>query len=362
MNLPTPSANREEYNRILESGFRRFPERKINYDKFKQAIKNGYEEVVNYLPVKMDYESSSLCNFRCTMCILSERADSRPKQMTFENFKRSLDEQPGLIEVKLQGLGEPLLNRDFFRMVRECVSRDIWVRTTTNGSLLDRDDNYKRMIDERIGEIQVSIDGATKETFEKIRHGSNFDKVIKNVTLMNEYARTKEEQWRTSMWMLVQKDNFSEMEAVLELAEKMSFTRVVYSLAISDWGGVDDWTKVNGEKNISGRFTEDLGYYLIEKGKKRGLNVSFWLGSDKYKYSKSHKQICPWLFSRAYVTGDMRVVPCCVICDAKTMDMGVAVPFQDTWNNDIYRNLRRLHLEGNIPHICKNCYENVEHR
>ncbi len=34
MNLPRPSANREEYARIMGEGFRRFPERKKNYDEF----------------------------------------------------------------------------------------------------------------------------------------------------------------------------------------------------------------------------------------------------------------------------------------------------------------------------------------
>ena len=362
MNLPTPRANKEEYDRIMERGFLRYPARKENYDRYVESTKKGWEDVVDYLPIKMDYEVSSICNFRCTMCLISQNADTRPRQMTFEEFKMSLNEQAGLVEVKLQGLGEPLLNIDFFKMVRECVDRDIWVRTTTNGSLLHRDDSYKRMIDEKIGEIQVSVDGATKETFEKIRRGADFDVVVRNVTMMNQYAASKGEAWRTSCWMLVQNENYHEMEPLLYLAKKMGFIRVVYSMAISDWGGVGDWTEVNGEKNVGNRFTESFGNDLIILGRKLGIDVSFWLGTDKYQYSDDHAKICAWLFSRGYVSADMRMVPCCVICDAKTMDMGEAVPFVRTWNNESYVSLRRRHLNGQIPHICRNCYENVEHR
>ena len=119
---------------------------------------------------------------------------------------------------------------------------------------------------------------------------------------------------------------------------------------------------MNGKKDAHSRFTEEMGFDLIEKGKEMGINVTFWLGTDKYIYSDDHKNICAWLFSRAYITGSMRVVPCCVIADADTKDMGVALPFNNTWNDDEYIKIRRQHLSGQIPYICRNCYEEIEHR
>lgn len=237
--LPRPSANMVEYERIVKNGFETFPKRKENYSLYQHALHNGWNEQVDYMPIKMDYEVSSLCNFRCKMCLMNNDGfhQNRPKQMTYDDFKRSLDEQYGLIEVKLQGIGEPLLNKDFFRMVHDAVRRDIWVRTTTNASLLHVNENYKRMIDEKIGEIQVSIDGATKETFESIRTGSDFNLVVENVRKMNEYAQSKGESWRSSCWMLVQRDNFHEIYKLLDIAEYMKFSRVTYSLQVSDWGG-----------------------------------------------------------------------------------------------------------------------------
>ena len=356
MNLPRPSANVAEYKRIMESGFARFPERKQNYDKFVKAHGGGPSERADYMPVKMDYEVSSLCNFRCRMCLMAEISDHRPPQMSFADYKKSLDEQCGLIEVKLQGIGEPLLNKDFFDMVRETVSRDIWARTTTNGSLLHLNDNYKRMIDEKIGEIQVSIDGATKETFEKIRTGSNFERVVENVKKMNEYAKSKGEGWRSSCWMLVQEDNFHEIYQLLDLAEYMNFSRVTYSLTVSDWGGQDNWTEINDKKDVSNRFTEEMGHKLIELGKSKGINVTFWEGKDKYVFDEKKDKICQWLFSRAYISGGMKIVPCCVICTAEKSELGEALNFADYWNAEPYRALRRMHLSGNIPPMCRNCY------
>lgn len=354
--LPKPSANQKEYQRIFERGMKRYPERRLNYDKYlkAQAMQNGIF-VLDYMPIKMDYEVSSLCNFRCEMCLMSEVADRRKHQMSYDEFKASLDEQIGLVEVKLQGLGEPLLNGDFFKMARECVNRDIWVRTTTNGSLLDREDNYKRMIDEQIGEIQVSIDGGSKEVFEKIRKGSDFDRVVANVTKMNRYAKSKDEGWRTSLWMLVQKDNLHEMRDVLYLAEKMCFTRMVYSLAVVGFGH-DELETINRPKNVRDQLQYEEAVALIDEGKKRGIEVSFWIGDDKYEFTEDHKRICNWLWSRSVITGEGRILPCCVLYDCDELDLGDGYRFRAEWNNEQYQALRRAHWEGDIPMQCRGCY------
>lgn len=353
MKLPRPSANKEEYNRILQNGFVRFPERKENYEKY---IKADFKPIMDIVPVKMDYEVSNQCNFRCQMCLLREVADKMPPTMKYVDFQRSIEEQYGLIEVKLQGLGEPLLNPEFFQMVDLCVSRDIWVRTISNGSLLHLNDNYKKLIDSKIGDIVISIDGATKDTFEKIRVGSNFERIVENTVMLNEYAQEKREPWRTSCWMLVQKDNFEEMEAVLELAAKMKFTRLTYSMDIGGFG-LENWTKINGEKSVKFLLTEELAGRLIRRGADLGIEVTFWDCTEKYRYDGSRKNICAWLFSRAFISADMKIVPCCEINYSETCCLGDAGNFLSEWNAEKYIRLRELHLNGNIPIMCKDCYE-----
>ena len=354
--LPRPSANTSEYNKVMELRFESSPVCKKNYQKYQNIVGGGYRKYCDYLPVKMDYEVSSRCNFRCTMCLMSELGNNRPANMTFHDFKKSIDMQKGLIEVKLQGLGEPLLNPDFFKMVDYAVENHIWVRTATNASLLHLNDNYKKMIDSQIGEVQISIDGARKETFEHIRQGSDFDLVVENCKKINEYAALKGEQWRTSCWMLVQKENVDEVDELLTLAAKMKFTRLTYSIAIGDWGK-DNWTEINSAKEVHDLFTEEYAESLIQKGNELGITVTFWDGKDKYIYDQDKDKICPWLFSRAYISADMRMIPCCVICDSNTYDIGDADHFIDEWNSHTYQEFRQSHLDGCIPDMCKNCYE-----
>lgn len=355
--LPRPKANEKEFQRILGERFQNFPKCKENYDVYKSILFSGYKTKCEYFPIKMDYEVSSHCNFRCTMCLISELGANRPTNMLYEDFKKSIDEQVGLIEVKLQGLGEPLLNPNFFKMVEYAVDKNLWVRTTTNASLLHINDNYKKMIDFKIGEIQISVDGATKETFENIRKGSNFEQVVNNCRVLNEYAASKNENWRTSCWMLVQKENFHEVEQLLELAAEMKFTRVTYSITIGDWGR-DNWTDINSSKEVKEEFSEELAYRLIERGKELGIEVTFWDGKDKYIYDEKKDKICGWLFSRCYIASDMKIVPCCVVSDSNTCDMGDGcTDFTRVWNGEKYQKYRMMHLKGKIPKMCQNCYE-----
>ncbi len=354
--LPRPKANEIEYDRIMKLRFEDNLLCKENYEKYLKSARGGHDAECNYLPIKMDYEVSSHCNFRCTMCLMSEIGNNRPANMSFSDFKKSIDMQQGLIEVKLQGMGEPLLNPDFFEMVDYAVMNHIWVRTTTNASLLHLNDNYKKMIDSQIGEIQISVDGAKKETFESIRKGSCFEQVVDNCRMLNDYAQTKGEQWRTSCWMLVQKENVNEVEELLELAAKMKFSRLTYSIAISDWGK-DNWTAINNAKEVTDLFTDEFAEKLIQRGQELGIAVTFWDGKDKYIYDKKKDKICAWLFGRAYISADMRIVPCCAVCDSNTCDMGDALDFINEWNNDKYQDFRKLHLNGNIPKMCRNCYE-----
>lgn len=353
MGLPRPSANKLEYARIMERGFSRFPRRKENYEEY---LKNPFSQDVRIAPLKIDYEVSNTCNFRCSMCLLQEVIDKGSPIMKYTDFKKSIDEQFGLIEVKLQGLGEPLLNVDFFKMVDICTERDIWVRTITNGSLLHMNDNYKKLIDGKVGEISISIDGATKETFEKIRIGSNFEQIVENATMLNLYAEEKGEQWRTSCWMLVQKDNYAEMEAMLDLAAKMKFTRFTYSVEVSGFG-LERWQSINDAKSVKSIITEKYARHLIQKGKDLGIEVTFWDGSDKYICDDSKDRICDWLFSRAFISADMKIVPCCELSYAGTCCLGDAHRFFDAWNGELYKMFRRQHLAGEIPYMCLKCYE-----
>lgn len=346
--LPVPSADEYMYHYFLYNGFIQNPIRLKNYILAKNQLSS---HIINHLPIILDIEPISRCNFSCIMCQVKDWDNNkRAEDMDFESFTKLIDSQYGLTEVKLQGIGEPLMHKDFFKMLDYLTDRHIWVRTTINGSLLHKNNNYKKLVDSKIGEVQVSFDGATKEVFEKIRVNSNFDKIVENVTFFNEYANQKD-RLISRMWVLIQNHNSHQIEEFINIAKKMKFKRVTFSIGISDWGGQEEFKNSNlkvkklDRASIIEKIMELRNIHLE-------LNITFWDLQEKY----NENNICKWPFYRAFIGSDMKISPCCMIANPDVAYLGDAINFTETWNNEIYQDFRKKHMEYNIPDFCKNCY------
>ncbi len=351
---PEPSLGLNAYKRERQLALAASPRRLWNYYKYTRSARRSTK--VDYHPIKLDIENVSRCNFRCTMCQVSgwpkyKRADD----MAFEDFKHLIDHQYGLVEIKLQGMGEPTLGGDtLFRMIRYARKKHIWVRTVTNASMLHLRDIYRNLVDSGPNEIQISIDGATKETFEKIRVGSNFDVVKSNCKLINRYCEEKGRNV-TKMWTVVQRDNFHELPALIGLAKELGFRSMVFSLNLTDWGQ-DKWTVHNKEVTMDQMLTKEMTDSLMKRAREMGLILSWWNVNTKYSAASLDK-LCPWPFERAYVSSDMRVVPCCMIANPEAADLGDARQFSEVWKGAVYQKFREAHLSGNIPKVCRMCYQ-----
>lgn len=350
--LPLAQRDNRLWDAVLAEGFARIPGRRENYDKAQAAPRAA---IVEHLPVQMDIEVTSRCNYRCIMCMINEFPKySRAPDLGLDDYKAILDSQYGLIEVKLQGIGEPTLSKDFPEMVRYArQEKFLWVRSTTNASRLHKDDMYKQLIDADICELQVSIDGVSPETYETIRPGGKWELVEENCRLLNTYAQGPEIK-RTRMWSVVQRKNFDELERFPEAAARMGFERLTFALDLAYWGQ-EKWKELNATRDMAGQFNLDLAARLMEEGRRHGIEVTFWYTDSKY-HTDDPKGLCPWLFGRTYVASDMRTVPCCSISNPDFYEVGDAHDLVKVWNDTPMQELRQAHLEGRIPEICKACY------
>jgi pyrroloquinoline quinone biosynthesis protein E len=350
--FPLPKADIRAYRINMILRFFHHPRTLWNFIKYKLS---GKTSNLNYQSVKLDIEHVSRCNFRCVMCQVSEWDNrKRAEDMQLEDFKQLINQQYGLYEIKLQGLGEPLLHPDFFEMIRYARRQHIWVRIATNGSLLHINENYKKLIDTGVNEVLISIDGTTKEVFEKIRQGANFEKIMENCRLINNYCNSKG-LLKTRMWTVLQKENFHQLLDFPYLAKELNFRRLSFSLGLSDWGE-KSWSKKNEQISVDKFLEEKRLQDVVELAKKLKIDVSFW--RIKTKYSK--KNICPWPFERAYISSDMRIVPCCKVSNPETVDFGDAKDFISAWKGSVYREFRESHLYGKPPPFCKSCYEHED--
>src|SRR5881275_2733628 len=137
------------------------------------------------LPRFLQVEPVGQCNLRCRMCPIEFRKDGPPNGppafIDFDTFTRLVDQfLPGLEELQLQGLGEPLMHPRFYDMVAYAAGRGVKVSTNSNLTLLNPA-RAERLVTCGLDELHVSIDGATAETYEFIRERGRFATVVGNV-------------------------------------------------------------------------------------------------------------------------------------------------------------------------------------
>jgi pyrroloquinoline quinone biosynthesis protein E len=349
--LRTPSPDPFAQRLVQYRGFVEFPKRLKNFIISKHAQKTS---VLQFIPTRVDFEPNARCNSRCIMCQVSTWPNmKRSEDVSLVDFKSFIDEQYGLMEVKLHGMGEPLMHNDFFDLVKYLRDRHIWVRTNTNCTLLHLKDNYKRLIDSDINEVQMSFDGATKEVFEHIRNGSPFERVVDNMTLTNDYANSKN-ILVTRMWSTIQENNVHQILDLYEMGKKMGFRRITFAVGLGDWGQ-EKMRETNQPLQIRKFLSDNKIEALERKSVADGIDLTFWNLVSSYS-TKSIDTACRWPFSWTYISADMRAVPCGMIGNPDVAEYGDAKSFLDTWNGQAYQDFRQAHLDGDIPDYCKNCY------
>jgi len=153
------------------------------------VLKPNIDDVKNTLretpfPQDIIVEVSGYCNLRCTMCpypILK-----RPKgEMSFELFKKIVDEvavRNPTSRLWLAIMGEPLLMGErVIRMMTYAKEQGLAeVILNTNVTFMTPD-LIPRLIDSGLDKIILSLDAITAETYQRIRVGGDFGRVMENV-------------------------------------------------------------------------------------------------------------------------------------------------------------------------------------
>lgn len=140
--------------------------------------KEKREKLAEVLPLKQPYainfNISNVCNFKCFYCAHGKNQNSdckrAPEVMKFDVLKKCIDflKQEGvyLKNINLCGLGEPLLNKEFCKMVRYIKEQNVTecVETITNGSVLTKEycDN---IIASKLDKIRISLQGLSEEDY-----------------------------------------------------------------------------------------------------------------------------------------------------------------------------------------------------
>ncbi|NTV12260.1 MAG: radical SAM protein, partial [Zoogloea sp.] len=192
------------------------------------------------LPRFVQIEPVGQCNLRCRMCPIAYRRDGPPwgpaAFIEWETFLRLVDGFPELEELHLQGLGEPLMHPRFFDMVRHAASRGVRVSTNTNLTLITPA-RARLCVTSGLSALHASIDGATAATYQYIRQGASFAKVLRNLDrLMASRAQLGSGTPQVRIVAVAMRRNLDELPGIVALAAEHGVDTVFVQHLCHDYG------------------------------------------------------------------------------------------------------------------------------
>jgi len=195
---------------------------------------------VTALPAFVQIEPVGQCNLRCRMCPIQFRGDGGPGQprayMDFDTFCRLVDQFPGMTELQLQGLGEPLLHPRFFDMVHYAAQRGVHVSTNTNLTIMS-EAGAQACVTSGLHTLHVSVDGATPQTYQAIRVRSRFERVLRNLRrVVQARLALQSELPHLRLVAVVMRENLAELPDIVRLAHEEGVKSVFVQHLCHDFG------------------------------------------------------------------------------------------------------------------------------
>lgn len=161
--------------------------------KKQQDIKKNfsYDSIVSS-PKFTQINVNEECFFRCKMCfkwrpdIYKPKVSKQVKTSEIKKFLLSLSSITGRGYVVNFAGGEPLLRKDLLEIINYASILGFHAQLSTNGWLIDRR-MAKKIVESGLKGINISIDGTTAETHDKMRGTpGSFDKAVNAIKYLNE--------------------------------------------------------------------------------------------------------------------------------------------------------------------------------
>ena len=138
-------------------------------------------------PLYVAWQITNECNLACMHCIEESGPGKAFKDELTQEQVFSVLEQMMALEVPSLSFsgGEPMLHPHFFEMAEYVCARGSQLKVETNGHLLTAE-SAARLRDAGVKAVQVSLDGGSRATFNRIRVLGEFDRVLAGIRYLRE--------------------------------------------------------------------------------------------------------------------------------------------------------------------------------
>ena len=277
-------------------------------------------------PVRLHIQTISYCNAHCLFCAYPEVA-GRISHGIMEDavYAKIIDEavqyQPRRISLLL--MNEPLLDRklpDRVRYAKQKLGDATEVTITSNGSLLTPR-IINRLIDSGLDRIKISIQGITKDTYERVM-GLKYDRTFTGISLLVDTLKKRKASRPKVVLSMV---NVGHNEDEIKKYKRHWRRKGIKATTVAF-------------ENKGGNIKEDIELHPF------GLQAM----ERCYRFNRC-----------AYILFNGDVIPCCADW-ARTVVLGNVKEqsLRNIWHGEKLNAIRNNFREGNhvlLPEICRSC-------
>lgn len=263
--------------------------------------------------------------------------------LSLDNFKYIVDQVAPLTSaIYMNFAGEPLLNKEIFKMAHYAEGKGIQTMISTNTTILDR--YLDEIFQSRISRITVCLDGASQKTHESYRIGSDFEKIKENIRLLcREKKEGKFTRPQVTLQFVVMKHNEHEISAIVELARSLGVDNLnLKTVSLGSW--------VSLEKRV-----QLAKQWLPEEEEYRRYRIEKEIPEIKAK-----PRLCGWI-RQSVILWNGDVTMCCYDFNGELVVGNIfKEPFQKIWNSIQYKKIRRAVVRKELE-LCQKCTAPLEY-
>jgi MoaA/NifB/PqqE/SkfB family radical SAM enzyme len=320
------------------------------------------------LPRSIYIEPTSRCNELCQQCPRTLLSREEDRDLKFDEFCYIVDQFPELERVVLHGLGEPLLNKDLPRMVRYLKDRGVYVLFNSNGILLN-EKRGRALIEAGLDEYRLSMDGATREVYARVRGVDAFDKIWRNVKAFVDLLRSLDAtKPAISLWFTAMRENLPDLPGLVELAAKAGIKEIyLQRLVYFDQG------LANAKQSLFRRSSQqelDIVKRCEEECRERGITFRAAGSATPLESLIRDFGDRPWSgcrrpYTLTYITSSGNVLSCCFAPfghrsareyhEERVLGNIFKESIKDIWYGEHYEAFRRAFESDHPARHCSQC-------
>jgi radical SAM protein with 4Fe4S-binding SPASM domain len=301
----------------------RFREYREKYRKSLNYDTNGY---IPDFPLTVTLELVNRCNLNCIMCYTVNHSEKK-STLGMENMKTILAEgQKHGLPALVLGLGsEPLLFKGAKDVMKAAIDADVMDLFLGSNGVLLTEDIAEFLVVNQVARLEVSLDAATPETYEKIRGKNELEKIEANLHRLIELKKVRNSALPVvRLTFCVQELNHQERGAFLEKwRDRVDY--VDFQMMV-DHGDIDELRETGTVSEV-----EELD-----------LSSSY----------------CAYPFNSLHVWANGNITPCCTFfAKSEELILGnvAEMTLEEAWNGGKIDTLRQELLSGNVRDICRVC-------